>query len=265
MTEAITVIVIGLLWTLIAFLFEKPSRVAPSIAGLEVGQSLLHFLLTLALPAYVETIDKQHVLYYWMITLICMGSAYFVYNNILPVPALYVCALFYGSEVLAIFCLSTISAIVRYCILWLPHVHISTIFGIVPDLHILATIFKTIFDKCMILVAGSVYVQRTVVICCILIITAITLNRYLMPIVRDLKTLHADVRETIANATECSKNVRYVVRDLKTLHADARETIANATECSKNMRYVVDYSKDTSFYKLALAWLATKDQPMSNS
>ena len=146
------------------------------------------------------------------------------------------------------------------------HEHISTIFGNFPDLHnILRTIFKTIFDKCMILVAGSVCVQRTFVICCILIITAIALNRYLMPIVRDLKTLHADVRETIANATECSKNVRYVVRDLKTLHADVRETIANATECSKNMRYVVDHSKDTSFYKLALAWLATKDQPMSNS
>ena len=216
-----------------------PSRVGPSIAGLEAGQSLLHFLLTLALPAYVETIDKQHVFYYWMITLICMGSAYFVCKNILPLPALYVCALFNGSEVLAIFCLSTISAIVRYCILWLPHVHIiSSIFENGPDIHILRTIFQRVFDNSVIPVAGSVYVQTTFVICCILVITAITMNRYLTPIVRDLKTLHADVRVTIANATECSRN----------------------------MRYVVDHSKDTSFYKLALAgWLATKDQGTTTS
>ena len=95
MTEAITVLVVGLLWTLIASEFEGqnwfcvPSRVGPSIAGLEAGQSLLHFLLTLALPAYVETIDKQHVLCYWMITLICTGSAYFVYKSLLPFPALF--------------------------------------------------------------------------------------------------------------------------------------------------------------------------------
>ena len=75
-------------------------------------------------------------------------------------------------------------------------------------------------------------------ICCILDITAITMNRYLTPIVRDLKTLHADVRVAIATATECSRN----------------------------MRYVVDQSKDTSFYKLALAgWLATKDQRTTTS
>ena len=220
MTEAITVIVIGLLWTLIAFLFEKQNWFC-------------------ALPAYVETIDKQHVLYYWMITLICMGSAYFVCENILPLPALYVCALFNGSEVLAIFCLSTISVIVRYCILWLPHVHIiSSIFEKVPDINILRTIFQRVFYNSVILVAGSVYVQTTFVICCILVITAITMNRYLTPIVRDLKTLHADVRVTIANATECSRD----------------------------MRYLVDQSKDTSFYKLALAgWLATKDQRTTTS
>ena len=242
MTEAVTVIVIGLLWTLIAFLFKKQNWICvPSIAGLEAGQSLLHFLLTLALPAYVETIDKQHVLYYWMITLICMGSAYFVCENILPLPALYVSALFNGSDILAIFCLPTISAIVRYCILWLPHVGlhiISSIFENVPDIHILRTIFQGVFDNSVILVAGSVYVQTTFVICCLLIITAITLNRYLKPIVRNLKTLHADVRVTIANATKCSRN----------------------------MRYVVDQSKDTSFYKLALAgWLATKDQRTTTS
>lgn len=254
--ETFQALAMGCIWYMITLLYGVRHKYGVGAlefglaAGvMEAGNSIIRVCLWYSIPVIIDMMDNSFILI-WMTTILLMLFFYYAMIETYLFRILYIIGyiairtgIFIPLTVIMIALCSSIFRINIHNIFYVFMVccnNITSVFNTNQEdnINTALTVFWEICKKIVTLISHNSFLQTTLVVCSMLVITAILLRIILGPLFeKSLKLI---------------KQTNIVI-------TDAQVSLDKATECTRNIRYIMERSENASLFNMIMAGLFARN------